>query len=155
MNFKEQVQKLVDEALSEDPSLFLIDLRIGADNSIHIELDGDQGVSLEKCMNVSRKVEHNLDREEQDFSLEVSSSGVGAPLQLPRQFINNLGRKIAITDLNDRIVEGTLTAANEEEFVVQWKTREPKPIGKGKVTVTKTEKYTYGAYKTAKITVSI
>jgi len=77
MNFKEKVETLVQEALGENPSLFLIDLTIGGDNSIRVLLDGDKGVTLEACMQVSRKVEHNLDREENDFSIEVSSCGVG------------------------------------------------------------------------------
>ena len=83
MSFKEQVEQLVKTALDENPTLFLIDLTIGGDNTIRILLDGDEGVSLQSCMEVSRKVEHNLDREENDFSLEVSSCGVGSPLILP------------------------------------------------------------------------
>ena len=86
MSFKTQVEALIKEALDENPSLFLIDLSVGGDNSIRVLLDGDEGVSLEACMQVSRKIEHNLDREENDFSIEVSSCGVGSPLTMQRQF---------------------------------------------------------------------
>ncbi len=155
MSFKEQVHELLEEALTEDTSLFLIDFKIGADNSIHIELDGDQGVTLEKCMAVSRKIEHNLDREENDFSLQVSSCGVGSPLRMARQFKNNIGRKLEVIQEDDKQVTGTLDSADDTAFQITWKAREPKPVGKGKVTVTKTKKYNYGAYKNAKIIVSI
>ena len=73
MNFKSLVAELLQVALDENPSLFLIELKIGADNSIRILIDGDEGVKLESCIAVSRQIEYNIDREEFDFSLEVSS----------------------------------------------------------------------------------
>ena len=155
MSFKEQVEQLVKAALDENPTLFLMDLSIGGDNTIRILLDGDEGVSLQACMEVSRKVEHNLDREENDFSLEVSSCGVGSPLTLPRQFKKNVQRKLELIDSEDKLVQGTLTTVTEDSFTLEWKAREPKPIGKGKVTVTKTREFKYGSFKNAKVIVSI
>lgn len=155
MNFIEKVETLVQEALVENPSLFLIDLTIGGDNSIRVLLDGDQGVTLEACMQVSRKVEHNLDREENDFSIEVSSCGVGSPLTIPRQFKKNVTRKLEVIDSEDKQVQGTLVEATDTSFTLEWKAREPKPIGKGKVTVTKTREFQYGHYNSAKVIVSI
>lgn len=155
MNFIEKVETLVQEALVENPSLFLIDLTIGGDNSIRVLLDGDQGVTLEACMQVSRKVEHNLDREENDFSIEVSSCGVGSPLTIPRQFKKNVTRKLEVIDSEDKQVQGTLVEATDTSFTLEWKAREPKPIGKGKVTVTKTREFQYGQYNSAKVIVSI
>ena len=155
MNFKEKVETLVQEALVENPSLFLIDLTVGGDNSIRVLLDGDQGVTLEACMQVSRKVEHNLDREENDFSIEVSSCGVGSPLTIPRQFKKNVTRKLEVIDSEDKQVQGTLVEATDTSFTLEWKAREPKPIGKGKVTVTKTREFQYGQYNSAKVIVSI
>ena len=155
MSFKEQVEQLVKAALDENPTLFLIDLSIGGDNTIRILLDGDEGVTLQACMEVSRKVEHNLDREENDFSLEVSSCGVGSPLTLPRQFKKNIDRKLEVVDSEDKLVQGTLITVTEDSFTLEWKAREPKPIGKGKVTVTKTREFKYGSFKNAKVIVSI
>ncbi|MGB1971872.1 MAG: ribosome assembly cofactor RimP [Flavobacteriaceae bacterium] len=155
MNFKRQVEKLLMTALDENPSLFLIDFTVGSDNSIRVLLDGDQGVSLETCMQISRKIEHNLDREANDFSLEVSSCGVGSPLTLARQFKKNLNRKLEVLDQEDKVIKGTLIQADQDSFSLEWKTREPKPIGKGKVTVTKTREFKYGTFKNAKVIVSI
>ncbi len=133
---QEIVAGLLEEALAENPSLFLIDLSIQADNQIQVVIDGDQGVSVTDCIAVSRKIEHNLDREEEDFSLEVTSAGVTAPLQLPRQFKKNLGRKLKVT-LAEGILEGNLDQVEEDKILLSWKAREPKPVGKGKHTVNK------------------
>jgi ribosome maturation factor RimP len=75
MEFTKSVYDLLDEALAEQPSLFLVDAHIDSASHIRVVLDGDQGVTLEQCMQVSRHIEHNLDREEHDFSLEVGTAG--------------------------------------------------------------------------------
>lgn len=133
---RERVEKLLQNVLDENPTLFLIDLSINENNQIRVTIDGDEGVKVEDCMAVSRGIEHNLDREEADFSLEVLSAGVSEPLTLLRQYKKNIGRKLNIRTESETI-EGNLTAANEATVTLQWNTREPKPIGKGKVTVQK------------------
>lgn len=153
MNFRSKVETLLEAALRDDESLFLIDLKIGSDNSIHITLDGDQGVTLKDCMNVSRAIEHNLDREEYDFSLEVASAGVGSPLLNSRQYIKNIGRKLRVESMEVSTLEGTLTAADNQAFTLEWKQREAKPVGKGKVTVTKQKTLSYDQISIAKVLV--
>ena len=73
MTFKEKVKQVLEEALLEKPSIFLIDLTITDSFKIIIGIDGDNGVVLQDCIDISRAVEANLDREEQDYSLEVAS----------------------------------------------------------------------------------
>ncbi|EDO26033.1 predicted protein, partial [Nematostella vectensis] len=94
MTFKEKVEKLLDAAILERDHLFLIDLKIDEANKINIVLDGDNGVSLQDCVDISRLVEQDLDREENDFSLEVASAGLSSPLKLVRQYKKNIGRKL-------------------------------------------------------------
>jgi ribosome maturation factor RimP len=89
MTFKEKVHQLLEVGLQEKPVVFLIDLTITEAFKIIVTLDGDQGVLLQDCIDISRAIEQNLDREEQDFSLEVASVGVGSPLKLMRQYIKN------------------------------------------------------------------
>jgi len=72
--FRDSVRELLEEGLEKRPDLFLIDFEILEGNKIRIIIDGDKGVLVEDCMYVSRAIEHNLDREEQDFSLEISSA---------------------------------------------------------------------------------
>jgi ribosome maturation factor RimP len=149
---KATAKKLLNEALEEREDLFLIDFSVLDDNQIKVVIDGDKGVLVEDCMFVSRAIEHNLDREEQDFSLEVTSAGAASPLQHIRQYKKNLGRVINIqTAIGD--FEGTITDVNENEIILEWKAREPKPIGKGKITVKKQVTVAYNDIKEAMVVI--
>jgi len=151
---RDKVEKLLKDALEENKSLFLIDLDITADNQIRIVLDGDEGVTVEDCIAVSRAVEHNLDREELDFSLEVMSSGLSEPLSSPRQYKKNIGRKLAIKTKSGEKIEGEVIAADEESCTLTWSAREPKPVGKGKVTVQKEATLPYKDIMEAKVMIT-
>lgn len=147
---KDKVELLLNKALQENPSLFLVNLTIGADNGIKVVLDGDEGVSLQDCVDVSRAIEHNLDREEEDFSLEVTSAGATSPLTLPRQYNKNIGRKLQVRTTSGEL-EGTLVEASENSIILEWKAREPKPVGKGKVTVQKKQEIAFSDIQQAKV----
>ncbi|HAV53644.1 MULTISPECIES: ribosome assembly cofactor RimP [Aequorivita] len=151
---REKVAELLENALEENKSLFLIDLNISEDNQIRVILDGDKGVTVEDCIAVSRAIEHNLDREEYDFSLEVMSAGVSEPLTLPRQYKKNIGRNLKIKTKNGEKLEGELTAATEDSFTLTWSAREPKPVGKGKVTVQKEATLPYKDIMEAKVMIT-
>lgn len=150
--FVTTVKNLLEEALVEREDLFLIDFQISGDNSISVIIDGDNGVKVEDCIFLSRAIEHNLDREEQDFSLEVASAGAAAPLKLPRQFSKNIGRNLEVKTQTNTL-EGQLTSASDETIVIEWKAREPKPVGKGKVTVQKSMEIAYNDIVEAKVMV--
>ena len=145
-----KVQDLLEEALAENQSLFLIDLSFLPGNKIKVVVDGDEGVSLSECIRISRNIEHNLDRDEEDFALEVTSPDIAEPLSVRRQYVKNLNRILSVK-VNDRKIEGALTEVNNDNIVLSWKAREPKPIGKGKVTVEKTETIAYQDIKEAKV----
>ena len=149
--FKDTVKDLLDQALDERKDLFLIDFEILSDNTIRVVIDGDKGVLVEDCIYISRAIEHNLDREEQDFSLEVTSCGATSPLQLPRQYNKHIGRNLEVKTIEGDKVEGQLADVNEEDITLKWKTREPKPVGKGKVTVTKEVNIAFENIKEAKV----
>ena len=151
MKFKENIQKLLAEALSFQPDLFLIDLHIDDQSRVHVELDGDNGVSLEQCIKVSRHIEHQLDREVHDFSLEVSSAGATHPLKMVRQYKKNIGRKLAVHTIDNDNFKATLTHADDDQITLEWKAREPKPIGKGKHTVVKQLQVPYNQIEKATV----
>ena len=150
MPFKDKVSELLQHALTQREDLFLIDFTVGADNRIKVVLDGDKGINLKDCMDVSRAIEHNLDREEEDFSLEVTSAGATEPLQLPRQYKKNVGRTLEVKT-GQTVIKGNLTAANEETITLEWKAREPKPVGKGKHTVQKKQEIVLADIEEAKV----
>ncbi|MEN3323495.1 ribosome assembly cofactor RimP [Mariniflexile soesokkakense] len=148
--FKNTVKNLLDAALIERPDLFLIDFSIQGDNHINIVIDGDKGVLVEDCMFVSRAIEHNLDREEHDFSLEVMSAGASSPLTEKRQYSKNLKRELIVRTVSEKL-EGVLTKATDTNITLEWKVREPKPVGKGKVTVKKQADIAYEDIVEAKV----
>lgn len=153
MDFKSKVKDLLEQGLAQHPDLFLIDFSISADSKISVVIDGDNGVNLQDCIDVSRSIEHNLDREEHDFSLEVASAGATAPLKFPRQYRKNIGRTLEVTTEQDTI-EGKLIDADETSIKMEWKAREPKKIGKGKETVLKNAEIPYISIKKAVVVIS-
>ena len=153
MTFKEQVEQQLNNSLLEKPSLFLIDISISDSYKIVVTLDGDNGVTLQDCIDVTRAIEGNLDREAQDYELEVASVGVGSPLKLVRQYIKNIGRTL-IVKTNEATIEAALTAADDTKIVLSWEAREPKKIGKGKETVLKNQEIPYNEIKQAVVTVN-
>ena len=147
---KEHVKQLVEVALSENDSLFLLSLEFLSDGKISIVIDGDNGVPLNECIRVSRAVEGSLDREEEDFSLEVSSPDVAKPLLVLRQYKKNIGRSLEVKTSESK-TEGKLIEVSDDTIVLQWSAREPKPIGKGKVTVEKSATLPYNSIVEAKV----
>ncbi|MEC3905829.1 ribosome assembly cofactor RimP [Tamlana sp. 2201CG12-4] len=148
--FKTKVTELLEGALNERPDLFLIDFTVNNENHIKVIIDGDQGVLVEDCMFVSRAIEHHLDREEEDFSLEVMSAGAASPLVHQRQYKKNVTRTLKVKTGSEEI-EGVLAEATDDAITLQWKVREPKPVGKGKVTVKKEAHIPYKDIVEAKV----
>jgi len=147
---EKKVKDLVDEALALNDSLFLVDLNISTGNKIKVTVDGDNGIPLSECIRISRNVEHNLDREAEDFSLEVTSPDISQPLLMKRQYQKNIDRILKVKT-NDEELEGKLSKVDDETIELTWKVREPKPIGKGKVTVQKTATVNFKDIKEAKV----
>ncbi len=146
-----KVKNLLNSALSENTDLFLIELKFLADNKIYVEVDGDKGVSLKECIRISREIEHNLDREEEDFSLEVTSPDVANPLKVKRQYIKNMNRILNVKLHDNKTVQGELKSVTDNEIKLEWKAREPKPIGKGKITVVKNATIQFEEIQEAKV----
>jgi ribosome maturation factor RimP len=147
---KQRVQFLLEEALAENTALFLIELTFLPGNKIQVVVDGDTGISLKECIRISKKIDQNLDREEEDFGLEVTSPDIAEPLKVLRQYQKNLNRILKVKT-NDDVLEGRLTEVTDTHIVLAWKAREPKPIGKGKVTVEKTATIAHKEITEAKV----
>lgn len=137
--------------MAERQDLFLIDLTISEANKIFVTIDGDNGVSVDDCVFVSRAIEGSLDRDEIDFSLEVSSAGATSPLIKARQYKKHLGRALEVKTIAKAKFTGELVKADEDAITLHWKSREPKPVGKGKVTVEKTAVLKYNEIEQAKV----
>ncbi|MBT8274438.1 MAG: ribosome assembly cofactor RimP [Bacteroidia bacterium] len=149
--FENKVKGLLEASLEERKDLFLIDFNISENNKIKIVIDGDKGVLVEDCVFISRGIEHNLDRDDVDFSIEVTSAGATTPLQHLRQYKKNIGRSLEVRTTDNKKYDANLIDADDQAITLRWKTREPKPVGKGKVTVTKELKLDYSSIEQAKV----
>lgn len=103
----------------EGSSLFVTLVDVGAANVIKVSIDGDNGVDIADCVALSRHIEQSLDREKEDFALEVSSHGADAPLIFPRQFIRHIGKSIQIKAFDATITKGKLTQADQNSITVE------------------------------------
>lgn len=114
---KAKVQALVEQWL-EGKDYFLADLQISADNRIVVEIDHADGVWIDDCVELSRFIEGGLDRDAEDFELEVGSAGIGQPFKVLRQYEIHEGERVEVLTLEGRRLEGTLTAVTPEGFVL-------------------------------------
>jgi len=115
---KIKILELVNQAL-EGSDKFLVSLKITPDNRIYVDIDGDNGITIDDCIELSRAIESQLDREEEDFALDVSSAGADQPLKLVRQYRKNIGRDVEVVYLDGEKVEGELTGADDELFTLR------------------------------------
>lgn len=148
----QKVQKLLYAALEEQKA-FLVDFQITPGNVIQVLVDTLEGISLEGITAISRGIEHNLDREEADFELQVSSPGVGSPLQVREQYAQNIGRDLKVKMEDGSKHEGELIAFEDDQLSLQWSERVPKEVGKGKITVKKDVKLNLQEIKEARVQV--
>ncbi len=145
-----RVYKLIQEALEVNKDLFLIQQQISPNGDIEVIVDGDHGVALEECIRISRHIEHNLDRESDDFSLMVTTPDITKPISHPRQYYKNLGRTLQL-QLETGKLEGKLIDVTSETIKIEYQTKEPKAIGKGKQTVIKQDIISFDQIIKAKV----
>jgi ribosome maturation factor RimP len=115
---QKQVTALIDERIQElNKDLYVVELTISSKNVIRVELDRIDGyVAVEDCMSVSRNIEHNLDREDDDFELHVSSAGLDKPFRHANQYRKNIGRRVKVKRKDSSKIEGELISFDENEI---------------------------------------
>jgi ribosome maturation factor RimP len=154
----ESIRGMIEEILQEEPVYFLVDLKIKPTNNIKVFLDGDQGITIEKCVRVNRMLYKKLEEAaiypEGDFSLEVSSAGLDEPLKSMRQFKKNIGRPVEISLLDGAVKEGVLKEVTEEGLILEESTAKP-AMGKipSKKREVREQTYLFNNIKSTKIQV--
>ena len=130
---KARIKLLAEERINElDNGLFIVDISVSSRNDISVEIDKyDGGVSVQDCISVSRNIEHSLDREQGDFSLNVSSAGLDRGLRVFDQYRKNVGRNIKLILNAGGKFEGELKEATKDEVVIRT-TRNERVEGKKK-----------------------
>jgi len=134
IGLENEVKKLALEAISDDDSLFLVDVVIkgnSGNQKVLVFIDGDHGISIDNCGKVGRAIGSHLEENDSidgKYTLEVSSPGLDFPLKLTRQYQKNVGRQLEVIKLDGSKEEGALDSVNEEEIILKV-ANENKPIG--------------------------
>jgi ribosome maturation factor RimP len=117
------IERLAHELLAADPGYFLVDIKIKPTNNVKVYIDGDQGISIEKCIQYNRALYRKLEETalfpNGDFSLEVSSPGLDEPLKLHRQYKKNIGRQVELVLQDGSRIEGRLLEVSEDGIIVE------------------------------------
>jgi len=135
----------------EGTDYYILDVEIKPGNNIKVELESMGPVAISDCVDISRQIEHNLNRDEEDFALQVSSPGIDKPLRDHRQFIKNIGRTLKIKLAEGNELQGELLSADDEGIAIHSKRKERIPGKKKKRLVEEELRFTYPEIKEAKI----
>ena len=114
---KKTVCQIVDEWL-DGKEYFLVEVAISPDDKIVVEIDHKEGVWIEDCVELSRYIESKLNREDEDYELEVGSAGIGQPFKVLQQYINHIGKEVEVLRKDGRKLCGVLKTADEQHFTV-------------------------------------
>lgn len=117
---KNVVEKLVNQWL-EDKDYFLVDIEISSDDRIVVEIDHADGVWIEDCVQLSRYIEDNLNRDDEDYELEVGSAGLGQPFKVRQQYVNFVGKDVEVLDADGKKWKGLLKSVDGDTFTVTVK----------------------------------
>ncbi|MFZ9611883.1 MAG: ribosome assembly cofactor RimP [Crocinitomicaceae bacterium] len=153
---RKYILELIDERIAElDNGLYVVELNISASNVIHVELDKIKGgVSVNDCVSVSRNIEHNLDREKQDFELHVSSAGLDKPIRHINQYSKNIGRSFKVVMNDGEKYEGELMKLTETGIVVKQISLQKSVEKRRKIQVEEILELPFSDIKESKIVIS-
>ncbi len=115
---KEQIQKLVEEKIAGTDH-YIVEITIGAGNQIIVNIDGFHGISIDECVQMSRHIESAINRDAEDFELEVSSAGIGRPFKVLKQYEKCIGKNIEIITNDGLKTKAQLLTVNSSGIEVQ------------------------------------
>ena len=117
---KNVVKTLVDKWLEDnkDKEYFLVDIQVDDDNKVVVEIDHKDGVVIDDCVSLSEFINDNLDRDVEDYELEVGSTGLAQPFKVPQQYEINIGEEVEVLDKEGKKVKGILKSVDGKEFTV-------------------------------------
>lgn len=146
---KQMVIQLAEEKLASSGN-YLVDVEIQPGNVIIVEIDNDEAVCIDDCVELSRFIEEHLDRNSEDFELEVGSAGIASPFKILRQYQKNIGKEVEVLLASGMKLTGILKSADENGIVLTVE-KQVKPEGaKRKITVEEDLAYTYNEIKSTK-----
>ena len=147
------VSGIVNEWL-EDKEYFLVDVSVSPDDKIVVEIDHAEGVWIDDCVELSRFIESKLDREEEDYELEVGSAGIGQPFKVLQQYLIHIGKEVEVLTREGKKLEGVLKDANEENMILTIQKKVKLEGAKRPKLVEEDITYTYSEIKYTKYLIS-
>jgi ribosome maturation factor RimP len=149
----EQIKKLAEEKLAGTTN-FIVDISVKPGNKITILLDNDKGVSIGDCVDMSRHVEFSLDREQEDFELNVMSPGLTEPFKILRQYQKYLDKQVDVLTKGNQKLTGKLVSVNDEGIVLETRSKEKTEGKKSKQVVINNTSLTFNQIKETKVVIS-
>jgi len=147
---REKLEKLIQET-----SKFIVDVQVSPSNDIYIELDDEEKfIAVEDCIAVSKGLENQLDRESEDFSLQVSSPGLSNPFKVKRQYFKNIGRELKVLKTDGIVIKGLLEKADEDQITLSRQVKERIEGRRAKQMVTHQDSLKYDEIKETTIIIS-
>ncbi len=145
---KDKIVTWVEETLNDNQ--FIVSVDVSPSNQITVLLDGEEGITIQKCVEVNRKIEDELDRDVEDFELNVSSSGLGQPFKVFRQYTKNVGKEVEVLLKDGQKLTGTLKKVEENGFELESSKREKVEGHKKKQLITRLHQIGFDETKTVK-----
>jgi ribosome maturation factor RimP len=149
----QQIKELTHQKLANS-SNYIVDINVKSGNKITILLDSDKGISIDECVAMSRFVESNLDREVEDFELNVMSPGLTEPFKVVRQYKKNIGKQVDVSTSDHKKLKGVLLSADDNGISIQVKSSEKAENKKKKQLITRITNLNYSEIKTTKLILS-
>jgi ribosome maturation factor RimP len=148
-------KKITEFILEElEENMFLVEVNVSSSNVIKIFIDSFEGLTIDQCVHISRKLEQKLDRDKEDFELQVSSPGLSEPFRAKEQYLKNVGHDVEIVTTEGIKLEGELLEAGDEAILLKSAKRERVEGHKKKQLIVKEHQLKYGEIKSAKGVVS-
>jgi ribosome maturation factor RimP len=146
---KDIVYQIVDQYIV-DKDYYLVDVNVTPDNQISVEIDSFEGVTIEFCMEINRHIESQLDREVEDYELEVSSAGLTSPFKVLKQYQKNIGNEVEVLTKTGLKYTGILIEVSDDKFMLDIEKTEKPEGAKRKIIVTETLTFFYEEIKSTK-----
>lgn len=150
---KKEIVQLVSEKI-EGTEYYIVDINVSTSNQIRVEIDGDKGVKINDCVDISRHIEGNYDREEVDFELTVSSAGMDQPFKITRQYQRYIGREVETKITSGEKLKGILVSADENAIVLEITRKEKIEGKKKKLLITENKTIPMEQVKETKVVIS-
>ena len=146
---KKTIQGIIEKEI-ENSDLYLVETKVSSDNTISVMIDSLAGVPISTCIELSRAIEGHLDREVEDFELQVSTAGIGQAFQVIQQYHKNVGNEVEVLTKEGNKFNGKLIAVGENDIELEIEELVKLEGKKKKQLITKTMKFNFEQIKSTK-----